>query len=295
TIEASDASVSAWGQVARMLSAPRAFHAAAVGADNLIYIVGGMPYPTVGALDTFESIDPAVDASGAATAQAVLPLARSQLAASDDSLGRIVAIGGARVDGTASDQVDVYDTTAKAWSSGAPLMVPRAQLGTARGADGRIYAVGGQNDFGGALADVEALTTNASHWTPIVSISPARAASAVARGWDGRVYAIGGRTAGTPVVNVEAYGPRVKPGPQLGAPGTVVALSCSNFAANANVTVTFSGDTAGVVAASGTTNAQGSASPSLTWHVPQVASGTYTLTAVDDRARYPVRATFVVP
>ena len=295
TIEASNATASTWTQLARSLSATRAYHAAALGADKLLYIVGGMPYPAGGVLSTVESINPAAGGLGAATAQPALPTARAGLSASDDSLGRIVAMGGIIADNTVSGQVDLYDTAGKTWSSGPPLAVPRALLGTARGPDGRIYAVGGQNSMGGPLADVEALTANATHWTPIVSISPARGASAVATGWDGRIYAIGGSSGGTPVTTVEAYGPRVQPGPQMGAPGAVIALTCSNFAANAKVTVTFSGDAPGVVAASGTSNAQGSVSPSLPWHVPQVASGTYTLTAIDDRARFPVRATFVIP
>ena len=295
TIEASNATATMWGQRQRSLTSARAYHAAALGADKLVYIVGGTQYPFGGVQNTVESIDPATDAFSAATPQPALPTARAGLSASDDRLGRIVAMGGVIADNSVTGQVDLYDTAGKTWSSGPPLAVPRALLGSARGPDGRIYAVGGQNGVGGALADVEALTANATHWTPIVSISPPRGASAVATGWDGRIYAVGGSSGGMPVATVEAYGPRIQPGPQMGAPGTVIALSCSNFAANAKVTVTFSGDAPGVVAASGTSNAQGSVSPSLPWHVPQVASGTYTLTAIDDRARYPVRATFVIP
>ncbi len=294
-IEASDATVAAWTQRARTLSAPRAFHAGALGADGLVYIAGGNPYPAPGVLSTFESIDPATDAPDVATAQPALPLARTQLAAAPDALGRIAVIGGELADSSVTGQVDRYDTATKMWSSGPALAVPRAGLGAALGPDGRIYAVGGYNAVGGGLADVEALVTSATHWTSIVSISPARSGIAVARGWDGRMYAVGGRASGSPVNTVEAYGPKIQPGPTMGSAGTAIALTCTNFAANANVTVKFSGDVSSVVAVSGKSNAQGNVNPSLVWHVPQVASGTYFLTAVDDRSRYPVRTAFVVP
>ena len=142
SIEASNATVSMWNQQLRSLSAPRAYHAAALGADGLVYIVGGNPYPAAGVLSTFESIDPAIDGL-AANAQPALPVARKQLAASADSLGRIAVIGGALESGTVTGRVDLYNTATKAWSSAPALTVPRAALGAALGADGRIYAAGG--------------------------------------------------------------------------------------------------------------------------------------------------------
>ena len=75
--------------------------------------------------------------------------------------------------------------------------------------------------------------------------------------------------------------------------GTRVALSCINFAADATVTIRFSGTMDSVIG-TGRTSSAGTATPSISWTVPPVAPGTYVLTAIDNRSRYPVRARFVV-
>jgi N-acetylneuraminic acid mutarotase len=53
--------------------------------------------------------------------------------------------------------VEVYDTTANAWSAGPSLGVARLGLGAALAGNGKIYAIGGQTSSG-VVATVEELT-----------------------------------------------------------------------------------------------------------------------------------------
>lgn len=300
-IEVLDLTSKIWTVQMRALGAPRAFFPGTYAGDNLVYVMGGDAYPDTTPITVVGSFDPTTDSPGALLARPDLPVARSSLAAATDSLGHVVAIGGlapgASGNGmTAQSRVDIYDTMTQTWTQGPSLGTPRGNLGAALGPDGRVYAVGGQNDVGGALANVEALSTNGDHWTSLPTISPARLGLAVTRGWDGRIYAIGGRLQGGAVdTTVQAYGPSLAPGPASGPVGTAVALAGSNFAANANVTIVVTDGTTTMTAATGTTNATGTLSPSPVWKVPTtMTAGTYTLIATDDRSRYPVQARFTV-
>jgi len=298
SIVASNGSPPIWTTLGATLPVKRSYHGAAVGNDGRVYLIGGAASPAIAPLDTVLSFDPVAPTSGVITMEpATLPVARAELAAVADPTGRILAIGGRIADNSAVGDTTVFDPSAiaAAWASGPSLIVPRRMHGAALGADGRVYAVGGADTAGGPLGSVEVLSADGTRWLSAPPITPARYGVAVTRGWDGRLYAIGGSTMVARVVDVEAYGPRVSPGPAMGAAGAVIALSLSNFAADAKVTVTFSGDPDGKVAATGTSNDMGNVVPSLVWQVPPVAAGTYVLTAIDDRARYAVRARFVVP
>jgi hypothetical protein len=289
----------AWNTLMRALATKRYVHGAALGSDGLIYVGAGFPAPAMPAVTDFVSFDPATDTTDAPTALAAMPSARSELGMAGDSAGHVVAFGGAGTDNMATASSDIYTITTKVWSSGPSLSAARRNPGAVMGADGRVYAIGGNDDAGASLAMVDALSLDGTRWSAVAPLDPPRTQVSVTRGWDGRIYAIGGQVGGagalTPTTVVQAYGPRIVPGPAMGAPGTVVAVTGTNFAANATVTLTFSGDPPTTAPQTRQSNDTGQVAPSFVWTVPQVPSGTYTLTAVDDRSRYPVRARFVVP
>src|SRR5262249_25100853 len=88
----------------------------------------------------------------------------------------------------------------------------------------------------------------------------------------------------TELGSVEVYGPVVALAPGSAAPGAMVAVTGSNFAASAAVAVTLAGN----VVASGLSDDAGNVT--LDFVVPSLGQGTYTIAAIDARAQYPVTA-----
>ncbi len=225
----------AWANLLQPLSGKRYDHTAAL-AGGRVYVAGGRVYPSTVAFITFESFDPASDTLSPPMNEGPLPGARFQAVAVTDVQGHVVLMGGKDNSLSVLARVDVYDPGTKTWSRAPDLNQVRDRLGAALGPDGRIYAVAGAST--GPLSSVEVLPSGGSHWLPAPSLAIARWGLAVTRGWDGRIYAIGGANdMGTPLSIVEAYGPRIIPGPSSAQAGKQVAISGSNFGANAKLTL----------------------------------------------------------
>jgi catechol 2,3-dioxygenase-like lactoylglutathione lyase family enzyme len=110
----------------------------------------------------------------------------------------------------------------------------------------------------------------------------------------GQIYVVnGGMSAGS---QFAIYGPSVFLAPAAGAPGSTAAVTGTNFAPAATVSLFWGAANDGHLLATGATDSSGTTTTPLSFTVPATATpGTYTLTALDDQSQYPVTTTFVVP
>jgi hypothetical protein len=217
------------------------------------------------------------------TSLATPPVARDGVAAVRLSDGRILAIGGETMTNTVAN-VDALDPTTGMWTALSPLGLARHQHGAILAPDGRVYVMGGFVDTTAHTAAVEAYTPARDSFVAVAPLAVKRRGFATAIAPDGRLFAMGGDDRVTEVASVEVYGPVVALAPASAAPGAMVAVTGSNFAASAAVAVTL----AGVVVASGVTDANGNAT--LDFAVPNLGQGTYKVAAIDARSQYPVAA-----
>jgi hypothetical protein len=98
---------------------------------------------------------------------------------------------------------------------------------------------------------------------------------------------VGGTTvAGGELASVEVYGPVLAFNLVAGMPGATISVSATNFAPDAPLALIFNGTSIATAA----TDALGQAA--LTFTVPSLAPGAYTVIAVDDRSQYPVQQPF---
>lgn len=257
---------------------------AVAGLDGNIYAVGGN---SDGAVEVF---------NGTWSLATHLPTPRISLGVALGSDGRIYAIGGQLMDGTETQVVEAFDTSTKTWSAqGSLAMLPtkRQNFGTAAAPDGRIYVVAGQDASGNVLGAVEAYSPAINRWVTTASFTRARENVTVAVGSDGRLYAVGGYSNGNTNF-VDAYGPQITATPAMAAKGATVAVSGSNFGANAWVSIYWGSETAGMLLGTGSTDSTGALTSPITITIPNVAAATYKLVAVDDRSEYPINRPFAV-
>jgi hypothetical protein len=281
-----------------------AFGGAARGPDGRLYVIGG---------SNGDEGEPEVDAYDIRTRRWThvtdLPTPRGWLAVAAGPDGRIYALGGmGGTPGSWTDlaTVEAYNVWTKQWVRLADLPSARQDLAAASGADGRIYAVGGTpygvgDSPGPSSADVDAYDPHTNRWQVVSPLATARQDLAAARGADGRIYALGGYgpiapgASGPDVVlaTVEAYGPVIHLLPPRAAAGSTTALTGTNFAARATVRVTWGSAPGRQLLGTGQTDAAGNLLHPITIVVPRdTGAGPYTITAEDDRSRYPVMATW---
>jgi hypothetical protein len=261
---------------------------AAVGPDDLIYVVGG--HDRMQSLGIVEVYDPSAN-SWTQLPQG-MPTPRSDLAVVTGRDGRIYALGG--IDNNILGTVEAYDVRGKTWAKLSELPTLVRGLGAVVGPDDRIYAIGGQTYNLGIAADVNAYTSATNRWTSVAPLSTGRAWASAAVGPDGRIYALGGGAPPglEPTGSVEVYGPVVTADPSSALPGAIVTVKGDNFAANATVKV-YLGPVTGTLLKTGTTNGAGVLTP-ITFSVPNIPSVSTVLTVVDDRSQYPITLFFRV-
>ncbi len=223
-----------------------------------------------------------VDGGWFVAAPLTTPRAGLAVAALDD--GALYALGG-RTGGQSSRLVEVFLPAQNVWSPGPQLPTARSELAAVAAPDGRLWAIGG-NANGTAADTVEALFPSpVGVWVTLPFLHTHRSGVAAAIAPDGRLVVFGGSENGpTPPVHAELYGPAVQMATTL-AVGAMGSISGTNFAANARVTATLTPGSA--VLARGETNVAG-ALATVSFTVPELAAGSYTVTVVDDRSRYPI-------
>jgi hypothetical protein len=188
-----------------------------------------------------------------------------------------------------------YDVTSDNWTSVAAMPTSRNDLGVVAGPDGRIYAIAGNRNTSSYLTTVEAYTPSTNTWVTTPSLQTGRIFFATSVGPDGRLYVLGGAAYGTTtrLSSVEVYGPVMSFSPKTGPKATLVAVTGSNFAATATVSV-YWGATTGMLLGTGSTDASGALVSPINFTVPQVAPAAYKVTVVDNKSQYPIGVTFTV-
>jgi hypothetical protein len=244
-----------------------------------LIVFGGLSMPNVvgGAVNRF------VPGTGWAALAQLIP--RRSLGGALGSDGLIYAVGGN--DGTQALAVaQRYAMVSGQWSAALWLPVATDSLGLATAPDGRLFAVGG-NVAGAPVAAVYAYRPGDTRWTKLATLQNPRVNLGVATGGDGLVYAVGGARAGmASLSDVEAYGPVLQVMPSPVKAGAAATASGSNFAAGAQVLIYGGSAATGTPIANGTTDASGVLAPVPL--PPFAGAGSFTLTAVDSRSRYPV-------
>ena len=209
------AAASGW-TTAAALPVVRSGLVAVTAPDGRIVVTAGFQTGSFGQaiLDTRTDVYNPV--TGAWSAAAPIPTARSLPGAALAANGRIYVVGGHTGGGSGySGVTEAFDTATGTWTSGLATMPTGryevAAVAAGTGAQERIYALGGFNQaaVGGSLATVEAYNPASDTWSAVASLPTARRGLAAVRGGDGLVYAIGGSpvSGGPPSDAVDAYDP----------------------------------------------------------------------------------------
>jgi N-acetylneuraminic acid mutarotase len=140
--------------------------------------------------------------------------------------GKIYLIGGFGTDtNVPSDDVFVYDTTAKTWSHVAPLPAPRGGHAAVALA-GKIHVLGGGNSKS-TIADHDVFDPATNAWTEMAPL-PRAEGSPAAVVFGGKLYAIGGRSGSSDFGAVDIYDPTTdkwSAGPPIDPRGTAGAVA----------------------------------------------------------------------
>jgi hypothetical protein len=148
----------ATGRWSRGAEFPRKIHhAAAVGLNNKLYVIGGFADGGWTPTDAAYEYDPAVDRW---ESKAPLPTARSGIAAAS-LVGRIFVLVGEAPIGTFAE-VEAYDPITDSWSSAPPLPTPRHGLGAAV-VVGKLYVLSGGPKPGASASSANEVLEPADH------------------------------------------------------------------------------------------------------------------------------------
>jgi hypothetical protein len=165
----------------------------------------------------------------------------------------------------------------------------RADDAAVAAGDGRIYGIGGWVADGTSSGSVEAYTPALDRWIDVAPLDAPRAAFCATIGPDGRIFVAGGVGLTSDETSVEVYGPVITLSPPLAPTGSMVTVFGSNFAVSAPVAITFDG----AVVVTGTTDSAGTMA--VSFRVPAAASGVHQIVTVDDKSRFPTRASLQLP
>lgn len=180
-------------------------HAAAVVAENRLYVIGGYRQAFLALWHPVATVYMYDPDKNAWTERAPMPTPRGALAVAEFS-GKFYAIGG--YDGSGNKAaVEVYDPAADTWTARSPLPTPRDHLAAAT-AGGNIYAIGGRvnQSYARNLSIVEAYDPAADRWTKVADLPTARSGitAGVIRG---AIYVLGGEAPEGTFHTNEAYTP----------------------------------------------------------------------------------------
>lgn len=260
------------------------------GPDGRLYVIGGTNGDNgEGEVDVYDT------RAKRWTRVPDLPTPRAFLGVTLGLDERIYTVGGTPGTPDTLATVEAYNVSTRRWTHLTDIPTSREGLAAVAGADGRIYAVGGADAStpsspSPSYAEVNAYDPGTGRWQTVAPLRTARQFLAAVRGVDGRIYAVGGATSTDRILTtVEAYGPLISVTPPSVPVAGSVALTGTNFATSATVTVTWGTAPGGGVLATGHTTRAGTLLHPLRVRVPAgVRPGRYTLTAMDDRSRYPV-------
>jgi N-acetylneuraminic acid mutarotase len=197
-----------WATAATMPTS-RTMPGAAVGVDNLIYVMGGYS-ETSAILGVNEVYNPTTNSW---STRAAMPTPRYGFAAVLAPDHKIWTIGGDYNSNLTSDgnsvKVEAYDPATNTWQTMPPLPQGRYVPAAAVATDGRIYVTGGFNwTQTYILPSVVSIAPGESSWTTLSSVmTTARDGHAAVALPDGRIYVVGGTSGGNELAACEYYQP----------------------------------------------------------------------------------------
>ncbi len=188
----------------------RAYAAAAVGGDGLLYVFGGQPCVVSGTCAPLSVVE-AFDGARWAT-RAPMPTPRAGLTAALGSDGHVHVAGGWNERGVLN-VMEVYDPSSDTWTAAQPMATARAHAASARDSNGRIIVIGGSNaptadlDREAGLTTVEAFDGRNGSWAVLTPLPTPLTGLGASQGNDGRIYVIGGQNDTSFFREVMAYNP----------------------------------------------------------------------------------------
>ena len=193
TVEAFDPRTNRWIRRAPMRVA-RLGHAAVVGLDGKIYVIGGRnrerPLRNVEVYDVL---------ANRWRRGVPMPTPRSSLAAARAAGGVIYAIGGTTRSAPATSHyaiavVEAYSPATKTWRRMTPLHVPRWGHAAAADSRGRVYVIGGAVTAPDQVTrGVRVYNARKQSWTSVAPMLAERSQPAAVTAPDGTIYVVGGR------------------------------------------------------------------------------------------------------
>ena len=182
---------------------------AVVGADGMIYVIGGYKENST-VTGVVEVYDPAMNSW---STRAAMPTPRYGSAAVLGSDNKIYVIGGQYDASTYTDGVSViveaYDPASNTWAAKPSLPNGRYHPAAVRAANGRIYVSGGFS-----VNPVETLSSVVSYapgeagWTAVSDVmTTARSSHGAIATADGRIYAVAGSDGSNELAAFEYYMP----------------------------------------------------------------------------------------
>jgi len=181
-------STNSWAPIAQMAT-PRYAGGVTVGADGLIYVIGG--YDMTSARAYLASVEAYEPRTNTWKTLAPMPARRALLTAVTGPDGRIYAIGGYDEGRGTLRTVEVYTPSTNAWAPAANMPSARYTLAAALGDNGKIYAFGGTYN-NEDLATAEEFDPATNRWTSLPKMSSPRSGHAAIASKDGRIYLLGG-------------------------------------------------------------------------------------------------------
>ena len=182
THSASD--LSSWTATNFFLSAGRFYHAATVGPDGRVTVIGGFG-PFIGGHGA-EAYNPGTNQwSDIASPGGPIIFTGAATAA-----GKIYMAGGI-AGGLLTSAARSYDPATNSWATVGSLSIPRGQLAVVAGPDGLVYAIGGASTASPADTRVESLDPATGAWTMRPPL-PVGVSHAVAAAAGGKIYVVGG-------------------------------------------------------------------------------------------------------
>lgn len=178
-------------------------HAAAVGSNGKLYVLGGFADGGWTPTDATYEYDPVTDRWAAL---ASMPTARGALAAAVLG-GRIHAVGGTARPKADTNAHEAYDPATNSWATLSPLPTPRDHLAAAT-LGGKIFAIGGRvgGNYRRNLGMNEVYDPTLDRWEPKAPL-PTPRSGIVAVPLEGEIFVVGGEAPTGTFAEVESYDP----------------------------------------------------------------------------------------
>ena len=163
--------------------------------DGRVIVIGGFDTKKVKRLDTVEAYDPETGEWSELAPMTTERTLHTAIALKD---GRVLVVGGGKLDGPHIDLAEIYDPESNTWSDAGNMLLGRVLHTTTLLSDGRVLVVGGQGKIVGGTGKVtsaEIWNPESSSWSSAGDTGIARSEHAASLHNDGRELITGGQGA----------------------------------------------------------------------------------------------------